>query len=181
MVWCYSTIKCFVGLHSNSRNSWCYTTLPGPSTHAMSQNSPFQLTPHFEHQKPTFRWVLKFRGASLTLNTQNGWVFMIDGAPSTSNTKTHFNWVRFRCPAVIPHNHRIRVFGRSCWLSLATTPTAWNGTRTLDFSLWAQDLLGRILKKYLHLLLRVPFRGTRSFTLRFAGINVTIKSERKYF
>jgi len=29
--------------------------------------------------------------------------------------------------------------------------------------------------------LRVPFRGTRSFTLRFAGINVTIKSERKYF
>jgi len=23
MVWCYSTIKCFVGLHSNSRNSWC--------------------------------------------------------------------------------------------------------------------------------------------------------------
>jgi len=29
--------------------------------------------------------------------------------------------------------------------------------------------------------LQVPFRGTRSFTPRFAGINVTIKSERKYF
>ena len=23
MVWCYSTIKCFVVLHSKSRNSWC--------------------------------------------------------------------------------------------------------------------------------------------------------------
>ena len=30
-------------------------------------------------------------------------------------------------------------------------------------------------------MLRVPFRGTRSFTPRFAGINVTIKSERKNF
>jgi len=56
---------------------------------------------------------------------------MIDSAPSTSNTKTHFDWVRFRCPAVIPHNRRIRVFGCGCWLSLATTPTTRNGAWTV--------------------------------------------------